>query len=548
MRKLLFVILSLFSAYAMACTDFLVGKKASADGANYITYNADSYGMYGHLIYLPAADHPKGSMRQIFDGDSHRYLGEIDEVAHTYAVNGYMNEFQVTVMESTWGGRPELADPNGIIDYVSLMRLALQRSKTAREAIKVMTELVDEYGYASSGESFSIGDKNELWIMEMIGKGPNEKGANWVAVLIPEDAICAHANQSRIHRIFDFKDSEMHHSEGIIDFARKKGYFNGKKADFDFSEAFAPADFGARRYCEARVWSFYNRFVDGMDQYLNNVDGFHLDDTNYMPLYMKPKRKLSRQDIMDAMRDHYENTPFALCNDPGQGNQEMPYRPTPLVWKHNGKEYFNERPISTQQTADTYIAQMRSFLPDEIGGVLWYASDEPNVVSYTPIYCNNTVVPTCYDDPTANDHTFSWNSAFWVCNWVANMTYPRYNQIFPELEKVRNMLDDMWTANQHNVEREALALYRKDPKAAQKYLNDYSISCADTMLSTWKKLGETIIVKFNDMTTKVQENGKYKMTPNGIIVTPQRPGFSDKYKQSIIDQTGDKFLIPTPKK
>lgn len=529
---------------AKACTSFLVGKNASADGSAFITYNADDYGMYGRLLYYPAGVHPKGTMRRIVDGDTNHYLGEIPEAERTYTVVGNINEFQVAITETTFGGRPELADTTGVIDYVSLMAIALQRSKTAREAIKVMTTLVNEYGYASEGESFSIADPNEIWILEMIGKGSSEKGAVWVAVRIPDDCIAAHANQSRIHR-FDMKDKKnVLYSRDVISFARKKGYFSGKDSDFSFADAYAPADFSAIRFCETRVWSFYNKWVEGMDKYLPAVDGKHIGKAEPMPLYFRPKCKLSLHDVMMSNRDHYEGTPFDITKDAGAGMYEAPYRPTPLVWEHKGKKYFNERPISTQQTGFTVVAQMRSTLPDAIGGVLWFGNDDPNMIAYTPVYCNVDKVPDCYSGKTGDAVTFSWESAFWVCNWVANMTYPRYSQLFPALESVRNDLEKHYLSEQQAVEARALSLYEENKDKGIAFLTDYSTSCAQDMLSRWKTLGEYLIVKYNDQTVKPEKDGKFLRTPDGLGERPVRPGFNEQYKDIIIRETGDKYLIP----
>lgn len=527
-----------------ACTSFLVGKNASADGSAFITYNADDYGMYGRLLYYPAGVHPKGTMRRIVDGDTNHYLGEIPEAERTYTVVGNINEFQVAITETTFGGRPELADTTGVIDYVSLMAIALQRSKTAREAIKVMTTLVNEYGYASEGESFSIADPNEIWILEMIGKGSSEKGAVWVAVRIPDDCIAAHANQSRIHR-FDMKDKKnVLYSRDVISFARKKGYFSGKDSDFSFADAYAPADFSAIRFCETRVWSFYNKWVEGMDKYLPAVDGKHIGKAEPMPLYFRPKCKLSLHDVMMSNRDHYEGTPFDITKDAGAGMYEAPYRPTPLVWEHKGKKYFNERPISTQQTGFTVVAQMRSTLPDAIGGVLWFGNDDPNMIAYTPVYCNVDKVPDCYSGKTGDAVTFSWESAFWVCNWVANMTYPRYSQLFPALESVRNDLEKHYLSEQQAVEARALSLYEENKDKGIAFLTDYSTSCAQDMLSRWKTLGEYLIVKYNDQTIKPEKDGKFLRTPDGLGERPVRPGFNEQYKDIIIRETGEKYLIP----
>lgn len=541
------VALFLAPTEAQACTSFLVGKNASADGSAFITYNQDDYGMFGRLHYLPAAQHTKGEMRKIYDGDTNHYHGEIAEAPYTYAVMGYINEHQVGITETTFGGRSELEDPKGIIDYVSLMTIALQRSKTAREAIRVMTSLVQEYGYASEGESFSIADPNEVWILEMIGKGPNEKGAVWVAIRIPDDCIACHANQSRIHQ-FNMKDKKnVMYAKDVITFARKKGYFTGKDADFSFADAYAPADFSAIRFCETRVWSFYNKWVNGMEQYLDYVDGKHIGQAKPMPLYFKPKQKLSLQDVMSSMRDHYEGTPFDITKDVGAGPYEAPYRPTPLVWEHKGKKYFNERPISTQQTAGTYVIQLRASLPNAIGGVLWYGNDDPNMVAYTPVYCCASKAPECYDPKDASDVKFSWNSAFWVENWVSNMTYPRYSQLFPSVKAAREELESKYASQQAKIEAQAKTLLSQDPARAKAYLTDYSAQCAKQMMNRWKQLGEYLIVKFNDQAIKPEKDGKYEMTPDGLGKAVERPGFNKNYREVITKETGDKYLIPSSK-
>lgn len=541
------VALFLAPTEAQACTSFLVGKNASADGSAFITYNQDDYGMFGRLHYLPAAQHAKGEMRKIYDGDTNHYHGEIAEAPYTYAVMGYINEHQVGITETTFGGRSELEDPKGIIDYVSLMTIALQRSKTAREAIRVMTSLVQEYGYASEGESFSIADPNEVWILEMIGKGPKEKGAVWVAIRIPDDCIACHANQSRIHQ-FNMKDKKnVMYAKDVISFARKQGYFTGKDADFSFADAYAPADFSAIRFCETRVWSFYNKWVNGMEQYLDYVDGKHIGQAKPMPLYFKPKQKLSLQDVMNSMRDHYEGTPFDITKDVGAGPYEAPYRPTPLVWEHKGKKYFNERPISTQQTAGTYVIQLRASLPNAIGGVLWYGNDDPNMVAYTPVYCCASKAPECYDPKDASDVKFSWNSAFWVENWVSNMTYPRYSQLFPSVKAAREELESKYTSQQAEIEAQAKTLLSQDPARAKAYLTDYSAQCAKQMMNRWKQLGEYLIVKFNDQSIKPEKDGKYEMTPDGLGKAVERPGFNENYREVITKETGDKYLIPSSK-
>ena len=543
MRKLfLSLLLCTGVINALACTNFIVGKKASADGSVMCTYSADDYGMFLGLCHYPAGKHAKGEMLQIYDWDTKEYHGQIPQAAETYNVIGNINEYQVTIGETTFGGREEMVDTTGILDYGSLIYIALQRSKTAREAISVMTRLVETYGFCSEGETFTICDPNEAWIMEMMGKGPGSKGVVWVAVRIPDDAICAHANQSRI-RTFDQKDKKnVMFSKDCIKFARSKGWFTGKDKDFSFCDVYAAPTFSGRRACEARVWSFFNRFGD-MDKYLPYVEG-KVKDAEPMPLWIVPNKKVSLQDLEASMRDHYEGTPFDLGNDLGQGVSEMPYRPTPLSFKVDGKAYFNERPVSTQQTAFSYVSQMRSWLPRQIGGVLWFGNDDGNMVAYTPIYCGNTVQPECYNTPGADAVTFSDKNAFWVCNWVSNMVYPRYSQMFPSLKEVRDSLDNSYIANQGEIEKQALKLYGESEQKAVDYLTDYSNTQAQQMLARWKELAIYLIVKYNDMAVKPTKDGKFLRTKTGNGATVKRTGFPEKVARALVKQTGDRFASP----
>lgn len=525
-----------------ACTNLVVGKKASKDGSVIISYSQDDYGSFEPLRVIPAADHPAGTMHPLYHYESGNYLGEIPEVLHTYGIVGLMNEFQLAIHETTYGGREELTDTiSGLIDYGSLMVLALQRAKTAREAIKVMTELTEKYGYESEGESFTIADPNEVWIMDMIGKGPGRKGTVWVAVRIPDDCISGHANQSRIHQ-FPLKDkNNCLYAKDVISFAKEKGYFSGKDADFSFADAYAPADFGALRYCEARIWSYFNKWAaEDMSPYLSYAMG----DTKgqVLPLYVKPKAPLSVQDVKDMMRDHYEGTPMALTEDIGMGAWEMPYRPTPLSFEYDGRKYFNERPISTQQSACVYVSQMRSWLPNHIGGVTWFANDDANMVAFTPVYCNMTQAPECYDKRIADAFHFSTRSAYWVENWVSNMVYLRYNLLFPELQKVRDRLEADFNSLQDAVESKAASMGKEE---AIKELTTYSHLSAATMLSEWNQLAQLIIVKYNDMAVKrMDENGQYEKTPGGNPRPVLRPGYPDSFKRQIINQTGTRYQVP----
>ena len=546
MRKILLTLSCLLSAVigSEACTNFIVGKKASADGSVFCTYNADDYGMFIGLCHFSAGKHAKGEMRKVFDWDTHEYHGEIPEAAETYNVIGNINEYQVSIGETTFGGREEMVDTTGILDYGSLIYIALQRSKTAREAIKVMTSLAETYGYCSEGETFTICDPNEAWIMEMMGKGPGSKGVVWVALRIPDDAICAHANQSRI-RTFDQKDKKnVLFSKDCIRFAREKGWFSGKDKDFSFCETYAYPDFSGRRFCEARVWSFFNHFSSEMNKYLPFAEG-KVKDAEPMPLWIIPNKKVTLQDMQNCMRDHYEGTPFSLDNDPGQGIWNMPYRPTPLTYKVDGKTYFNERPTSTQQSGFSYIAQLRSWLPRQIGGILWFGNDDGNMVAYTPIYCGNTVQPECYNTPGADALTFSDKNAYWVCNWVSNMVYPRYSMMFGSLKEVRDSLESSYIALQPSVEKEAIRLYGENETKAIEYLNAYSNDKAAQMLARWKQLAIYLIVKYNDMAVKPEQNGKFTRTKTGLGARVARPGFPENTAREVVRKAGARYEVPT---
>ncbi len=545
MRKHILTALFLtITAAASACTNFIVGKKASADGSVMCTYNADDYGMFIGLAHYAAGTHAKGTMRKIIDWDTKKYHGEIPEAPQTYNVIGNINEFQVTIGETTYGGREEMVDTTGIIDYGSLIYIALQRSKTAREAIKVMTSLAEKYGYNSEGETFTICDPNEAWIMEMMGCGGDKKQkVVWVAVRIPDDAISGHANQSRIGVFSQYK-TEVLHSKNVVSFAKEKGWYKGSDKDFSWKNTYAFPDFSGRRICDARVWSFFNHHKD-MSRWLAWALGKDKNAED-MPLWIIPDKKLSVKDLEADMRDHYEGTVMSVADgsDIGGGIWQMPYRPTPLFYKVNGKQYFNERPTSTQQTGFSYVSQMRSWMPREIGGVLWFGNDDGNMVAYTPIYCGNTVQPECYNTPGADAVTFSMKNAYWVCNWVSNMVYPRYSLMFPSLKQVRDSLENDYLANQQAVEAKAQELYKTDKAQALSYLNAYSNEKAQQMLARWKQLAFYLIVKYNDMTVKPEKNGKFERTPEGIGATVARPGYAESFKEALVKETGDKFEVP----
>ncbi|WP_307758142.1 C69 family dipeptidase [uncultured Mediterranea sp.] len=543
-RKLTLAVVCMAAAVAdaLACTNLIVGKNVSADGSTIISYSADSYSLFGELYHYPAGMHKKGTMINIYEWDTGKYLGQIEQARQTYNVVGNMNEFQLTIGETTFGGRPELVDTTGIIDYGSLIYLGLQRSRTAREAIKVMTELVQEYGYYSSGESFTIADPNEVWIMEMIGKGPGVRGAVWVAVRVPDDCISAHANQSRIHQ-FDMNDKEnCMYSPDVISFAREKGYFNGVNKDFSFSKAYAPLDFGARRYCEARVWSYFNMFTDRGEEFLSYIQG---TTDEPMPLYVKPNRKISVQDVKNAMRDHYEGTALDITKDFGAGPYHTPYRLSPLEFEVNGQKYFNERPISTQQSGFVFVAQMRENLPDAVGGVLWFGLDDANMTVFTPVYCCATRVPECYTRVDGADYiTFSWKSSFWIYNWVANMVYPRYDLMMDDVRAVQTEIETTFNQAQEGIEAVAVKLLETDPAKAKEFLTNYTVMTAQSTHDAWKRLGEFLIVKYNDGVVKRVKDGKFERNAIGQPAGVIRPGYPKEFLEEYVKQTGDRYKIP----
>lgn len=523
-----------------ACTSFLVGKKASADGSVMITYAADSHNLYGELYHWPAAKWPKGSMLEIREWDSNKPLGKIPQVEETYNVVGNMNEHQVAITESTFGGRPELEDSTGIMDYGSLIYVALQRAKSAREAIHIMTSLVKEHGYYSSGESFSIADKNEAWIMEMIGKGVGNKGAVWVAIRIPDDCISAHANQARIQQIpFDDKENCMY-SPDVVSFAREKGYFNGKDKDFSFTKAYCPYDFSALRGCEARVWAFMRKYDKSLDAYLPFLKG---ESDKPMPLYVKADRKLTLQDVKNGMRDHYEGTEFCMTNDAGMGPYKVPYRWRPMTFKVDGQEYVNERAIATQQTGFVLCAQLRNWLPDAIGGVLWFGVDDAATAVFTPMYGSIKETPECFRVGNGDMMTFSWTSAFWIHNWVANMAYSKYSFMIEDIKPVQKELELGFEAMQPSIDKAAADMYAKNPEEAVKFLTWYSTTEANRSTARWKQLGEYLVVKYIDGNVKKEVNGKFMQNGYGLSASPNFPGYDETYYRSIVNSAGERLKV-----
>jgi dipeptidase len=546
MKKTIFSVMLLFCAVQIfACTNLIVGKKASVDGSVMVTYNADSYGMYGNMYRHVGSRHAKGEMRKIYDWDTNKYLGEIPQAERTYNVVGQMNELQVSICETTFGGRSELVDPQGIIDYGSLIYIGLERSTSAREAIRVMTDLVAKYGYCSEGETFTIADKNEVWVMEMVGMGPGSKNAAWVAVRVPDDCISAHANQSRITRYFTlFPKQDVLYNKDNVKFARSKGFFTGKDSEFSFRDAFNAPDFSGIRFCDARVWSFFNKHVDGMDKYLPYINGENMKVE--MPLYVKPRQLVSLQQLKNDMRDHYEGTPLDMTKDLGAGSYEMPYRPSPLTFKVDGKEYYNERPISTQQSGFTFVGQMRSWLPDAVGGIVWWGNDDANMVPYTPVYCGVAEIPQCYVrvKGVQDDVTFSWESAFWLQNVVSNMVYPYYSKMYPDLRKAIDKLEQQYVAEVEKTDAEAKALAESQPNAVGRYLASYSNGAADMMMQSWDKLYKYLVVKHNDMVVKKESaDGTFQMTEDGLADSPLRPGYPEKFGKRIVEETGDRYLM-----
>ncbi|MHB0972225.1 MAG: dipeptidase [Thermoanaerobaculia bacterium] len=516
-----------------ACTNILVTKGASADGSTMITYAADSHELYGELYYTPARSHAPGTLRDVVEWDTGKFLGRIPQPAQTYSVVGNMNEHQVAIGETTFGGRKELEGPAGIVDYGSLMYIALERSKTAREAIKVMTSLADEFGYASTGESFSISDPNEVWMLEMIGKGKEQKGAVWVARRIPDGYISAHANQARI-RQFPLNDPQnVLYSKDVISFARGKGWFSGKDADFSFADTYAPLDFGALRFCESRVWSVFRRAAPSVQIAADYVKG--VPGAEPMPLWVKPDNKLAVRDTIALMRDHFEGTDLDLSKGVGAGPYKLPYRWRPMTWKVDGQEYLHERAISTQQTGFSFVTQSRSWLPDPVGGILWFGLDDTFTTVYVPMYAGIREVPKSFAVGTADFSGFSWDSAFWVFNFVSNWTYGRWSDAIVDLQKVQSELESQFIADQPEIEKAAVDLYQRAPGLARDYLTAYSVKNGDMVTARWRKLGEFLLWKYNDGNVR-NELGE---------VT--HPPYCETWYQTIAKDGGDNLKVkPLP--
>ncbi|MGM9837053.1 MAG: dipeptidase [Paludibacteraceae bacterium] len=520
---------------AEACTNFIVGKDASSDGSTIISYAADSYSLYGFLRFSPAADYPAGTMREVKDWDTGRPLGQIPQVAHTYSVVGNMNEHQLTIGETTWGGRPELEDTVGI-DYGSLIYIALERCKTAREAIRCMTDLVAEYGYASSGETFSIGDPNEVWIMDMIGKGAGRKGAVWVATRVPDDCICAHANQARITNI-DFRDKQNWlYSKDVVKFAREKGYFSGKDADFSFQAAYAPFDFSGLYVCEARVWSFFRHFSDDMDRYYDYATGKTFlatggkDAGTPMPLYIRPNHKVSVQEIKDCMRDQYEGTPLDITQGTDAGPWNTKLRYGSLAFRLDSTTYWYERPTATQQTGWSFVAQMRAYADPKVGGIFWFGVDDAATNVYVPMYCRINHVPECFAEGNGDLYTFSPTSAWWTFNIVANWAYTKYSRMKPEITKLQQILEDKFNTQIAGVDAKAAGL---EDTEVREFLTNYSCAQADNVMIDWQNLAIYLLTKYLDGQERKEENGEFKRNAYGEPTGPNRPAFPDSFLRTI---------------
>ncbi len=538
--KRMMIIALLFAGYASAkaCTNFLVTKGASADGSTMITYAADSHVLFGELYFYPAAKYGATDSLEIYEWDTGKYLGKIKQAPQTYKVVGNINEHQLSIGETTYGGRPELVDSTAIIDYGSLMYITLQRAKTAREAIQLIGELLSTYGYYSSGESFSIADPNEVWIMEMIGKGVGNKGAVWVAQRIPDGYISGHANQARITH-FPLNDPEnCLYSSDVISFAIEKGYYQGPDSLFSFSDAYAPVDFGGARFCDARVYAGFNKVSSGMKAYEDYAMGHNLH--NRMPLWVKPDNKLTVNDVMGMMRDYYEGTPMDMTQDIGAGANACIVRWRPLTWKVEGKTYFNERAISTQQTGFSFVAQMRSWLPSPVGGILWFGVDDTYSTVYTPVYCGTNQVPHAFSVGNGSMMKFSDESAFWIFNQVSNLAYTRYNLMLPFIQDKQSNLEQSFVESVKVMDARYLATKKKSEQ--DQMLTDFTLEAGSQTFNEWKSLYQFLFVRFMDGNVKsevpVPEGFKY--------VTPklEQPGYSEAWYKKVVEDTGDRLKMP----
>ena len=588
-KTLLLLSLALASAAeGLCCTNVIVSRGASKDGSVLVSYAADSHSLFGELYYKPAADWKAGTMLKIYDWDTNRYLGEIEQVPHTYQTVGNMNEYQVIITETTWGGRPELEDRRGGIDYGSLIYIALQRAKTAREAIDVIVELANEYGYASEGETFSIADKNEAWIMELIGKGMNirnnvnmNKGIVWVAMRVPDGAICAHANQARIGKFpLDDPDNCIY-APDVIRFARRKGYFDGADSEFSFKKAYNPVDFGTVRGCDARAWSAFNILSDGWFnfydedgnavirdayRYLDYVMGKDLEGD--FPLFVFPRKKVGVKELADVMRDHFEGTPMDMTQDIGAGGNALPYRWRPMEFEFDGATYVNERAIATQQTGFWMVGQARNYVPDIVGGILWFGTDDAATSYLSPIYTSTTKVPECFREGNGDMLHYSPTSSFWLNNRISNACYKMYNVMAPYVrEKVDAFERDQMERRVHSVDSMAVVMYnqvvvklqkkmsskgdvmvpRKPFSRIVKYVTDYTVQTAQDQFAAWRDLEVELLVKFMDGNVKPQNaDGTFKHSEysEGVPESIEWPGYTELWKETVAQEHGDLIRVP----
>lgn len=586
MKKILIAVVALgfmlTNLQTQACTNYLVTKGASVDGSTMITYAADSHVLYGELYHWSAGEYPAGTLMDIHEWDTGKYLGKIEQAPRTYNVVGNMNEFQVAIGETTFTGLAELQDTTGIMDYGSLIYTTLQRATSARDAIKIIVELTTKYGYYSTGESFSIADKDEVWIMEFIGKGVNmkkdkktgqmvnaNKGILWVALLVPDGYVSGHANQARIQTfpLANGKQSvtskdmnkimnpevEVIYAEDVITFAREKGWYKGDDVNFSFSDTYAPVDFGGARFCDLRVWTMFNRVSDGMDKYWDYAKGDikHAEKfedgrpnpnkyaTNRMPLWVKPKTKISVHDMMMFMRDYLQDTELDMSADFGAGPYGLPYRWRPLTWKVDGITYVNERATATQQTGFSFVTQSRTWLPNEIGGILWWGVDDANAGVYMPLYSSITESPENIERGNGALMEWSETSLFWITNQVSNLAYTRYNLIQPDVNKVRDGLEGMFIERVTATDEAALTLYKEDPSKAVAYLTDYSSDQVSRTFKDYKHLYRELFMKFMDGNVKTRNPG----FQNPHV---EQPGYSEQFLRKVVEDTGDKLKVIEP--
>lgn len=539
-----------------ACTNFLFTKGATADGSTMISYSADSHVLYGELYFWPAADYPEGSLLDVVEWDTGKPMGKIPQVRHTFSVVGNMNEHQVAVGETTYGGREELHHQKGaIMDYGSLIYIGLQRATSARDYIHIIADLMDLYGYASEGESFSISDENEVWIMEIIGKGEGQKGAVWVARMVPDGYVCGHANQARITTFpyqnvnqWDDVNATCYNAPDIISFAREKGWYDGPDSEFSFSDTYAPVTFGGARFCEARVYAMFNRVNSGMGQYESYARGEiehskHGYASNRMPLWIKPDHKVTVKEALDLMRDHYEGTSMDMNNDIGGGPFQSPYRWRPMTWEVDSVQYLHERATSTQQTGFVFVAQARNWLPDPIGGIFWFSVDDTYTNCFAPMFCGILKVPEPYAVGNGDMVTYSPTSAFWTFTFVSNWAYTRFNYMIKDIQKVQTRMENFFIGTIPAVDQVAKELYTENPLAAREYLTEFSVGIGNYTVDTWRELGQYLLVKYHDGNVKKEKDGKFERNEWGVPAFPYQYDYPEWWRREIVREHGDQVKV-----